>query len=131
MAAKRTTSPSTQLIGTSHVIRDEGDPDPQRRYKALFSDAAHLNRHPGFSSDGFEWTFPDVLPIPSQDTSQLAHDKGDANRYLATVKHRTQWGRSAWLVESADFVNWTDPKLVMHSDEIPPAPILYSPIRPV
>lgn len=101
----------------SHVIRDEGDPDPQRRYKALFSDGAHLNRHPGFSPDGFEWTFPDVLPIPSQDTSQLAHDRS-ANRYLATVKHRTQWGRSAWLVESPDFVNWTDPKLVMHSDEI-------------
>ena len=101
----------------SHVFRDEGDPNPQRRYKALFSDAAHLNRHPGFSPDGFEWTYPDVLPIPSQDTSQLAHDRF-ANRYLATVKHRTQWGRSAWLVESADFVNWTDPKLVMHSDEI-------------
>jgi len=101
----------------SHVIRDEDEADPGRRYKALFSDAAHLNRHPGFSPDGFQWTFPDVLSIPSQDTSQLAHDKA-ANLYLATVKHRTEWGRSAWMVTSSDFLNWTDPKLVMHSDEI-------------
>ena len=101
----------------AHVIRDELDPDPERRYKALFSDGAHLNRYPGFSPDGFQWTFPDVLPIPSQDTSQLAHDKS-ANRYLATVKHRTQWGRSAWLATSPDFLSWTDPILIMHSDEI-------------
>jgi len=101
----------------AHVIRDESDADPGRRYKALFSDAAHLNRHPGFSPDGFQWTFPDVKPIPSQDTSQMVHDKS-SHRYLATVKHRTQWGRSAWLVTSADFLAWTDPELVMHTDAI-------------
>lgn len=101
----------------AHVIRDEGDADPERRYKALFSDDTHLNRHPGVSPDGFQWTFPDVKPIPSQDTSQMVHDRS-GNRYLATVKHRTQWGRSAWLVTSQDFLTWTDPELIMHTDEI-------------
>jgi len=32
------------------------------------------------------------------------------------VKHGTEWGRSVWLVTSPDFVKWTDPKLVLHSD---------------
>ena len=101
----------------AHVIRDESDADPGRRYKALFSDDTHLNRHPGVSPDGFQWTFPDVKPIPSQDTSQMVHDRS-GNRYLATVKHRTKWGRSAWLVTSQNFLTWTDPELIMHTDEI-------------
>ena len=100
-----------------HVIRDEGDEDPRRRYKAFFSDDDHMNRCPGVSPDGFQWTFPDVPPIPSQDTSQLIHDDL-GQRYLATVKHRTEWGRSAWLTTSPDFVHWTDPALVLHTDEI-------------
>ena len=100
-----------------HVIRDEGDGDPRRRYKAFFSDIDHMNRCPGVSPDGLQWTFPDVPPIPSQDTSQLLRDDL-AQRYLATVKHRTEWGRSAWLVTSPDFVHWTDPVLVLHTDEI-------------
>ena len=100
-----------------HVIRDEGDEDPRRRYKAFFSDMDHMNRCPGVSPDGFRWTFPDVPPIPSQDTSQLIHDDL-GQRYLATVKHRTEWGRSAWLATSPDFVHWTDPVLILHTDEI-------------
>ncbi len=100
-----------------HVIRDEGDGDPQRRYKAFFSDIDHMNRCPGVSPDGFQWTFLDVHPIPSQDTSQLICDDV-GKRYLATVKHRTEWGRSAWLVTSPDFVHWTDPVLILHTDEI-------------
>ena len=101
----------------AHIVRDESDPDPQRRYKAFFSDADHMNRSPGVSPDGFQWTFADVPSIPSQDTSQLLCDDL-GQRYLATVKHRTEWGRSAWLVTSPDFVHWTDPVLILHTDEI-------------
>ena len=100
-----------------HVIRDESDDDPRRRYKAFFSNDDHMNRCPGVSPDGFQWTFPDAHPIPSQDTSQLIHDDL-GQRYLATVKHRTEWGRSAWLTTSPDFVHWTDPVLILHTDEI-------------
>ena len=101
----------------NHLVRDEDDEDPQRRYKAFFSEADHMNRCPGVSPDGFSWTLLDIPPIPSQDTSQFICDD-IGQRYLATVKHRTEWGRSAWLVTSPDFVHWTDPQLILHTDEI-------------
>ena len=46
----------------AHIIRDETDPDPQRRYKALFGSNG---RKPAVSADGFEWTMLDVPPVPS------------------------------------------------------------------
>ena len=100
-----------------HVIRDEVDADPQRRYKGLFSDDEHMDRYPGVSADGFEWEISPGPPIPSHDTSTFVYDDiGD--RYLAIVKHRTEWGRSAFLATSPDFVHWSDPELVLHTDEI-------------
>ena len=98
----------------SHIVRDERDPDPQRRYKAFFD---HRDRYPAWSPDGFEWTFADTPPIPSKDTSKLFYDDFN-DRWAATVKHGTEWGRSVWLVTSDDFVHWTDPRLVLHTDEI-------------
>ena len=100
-----------------HTLRDDIDPDPGRRYKAFFTAKTNFDRWPGISPDGFDWTVLDVPPIPSQDTSQLIYDEIGA-RYLATVKHRTAWGRSAWLVTSGDFVHWTAPELILHTDEI-------------
>ena len=54
-----------------HIIRDEGDPDMQRRYKALFSSS---DRYLGTSPDGFDWTMLDVPPIPSSDESHFTYD---------------------------------------------------------
>ena len=100
-----------------HVIRDVVDGDPQRRYKGLFSDGDHMDRYPGVSADGFRWEISGGPPIPSHDTSTLVRDD-IGNRYLAIVKHRTEWGRSAFLTTSPDFDYWTDPELVLHTDEI-------------
>ncbi len=100
-----------------HVIRDDLDADPRRRYKGLFSDGGHMDRYPGVSADGFQWEISQGPPIPSQDTSTLVYDD-IGSRYLAIVKHRTEWGRSAFLSTSPDFVDWTDPELVLHTDEI-------------
>ncbi|SVA68091.1 uncharacterized protein METZ01_LOCUS120945, partial [marine metagenome] len=74
-------------------------------------------RYPAFSPDGFHWTFPHVPGIPSEDTSQIFYDDLN-NRFGAIVKQRTEWGRSAWLTISDDFDEWTDPILVMHTDEV-------------
>ena len=59
----------------------------------------------------------DVPPIPSEDTSYLTYDEY-TEQFLATVKISTDWGRSVWLSTSPDFVRWTDPTLILHSDEI-------------
>ena len=100
-----------------HVIRDERDDDPQRRYKGLFSDTRNMGRLPGISQDGFRWTLLDVPPIPSEDTSNFIYDE-IRERYVATVKQRTVWGRSLWVSTSDDFANWAEPKLALHTDEI-------------
>ena len=96
-----------------HVIRDEPDPDPARRYKGLFGSEG---RQPAVSHDGFNWTMLDVKPIPSSDESHFTYDES-SGQYLAMVKHGTEWGRSVFLSTSKDFVNWTEPKLILHSDE--------------
>ena len=100
-----------------HIFRDERDEDPQRRYKGFFNDEKNCNRWPGVSPDGFHWTVLDVPSIPSNDTSDLTYDE-IGNQYVATVKHRTEWGRSVWLSTSKDFANWTTPLLIVHTDEI-------------
>ena len=99
-----------------HIFRDERDPDPSRRYKAFFANGDNVDRYPGLSPDGFHWTFPHVDGIRSDDTSQLIYDDYN-DRFVATVKQRTEWGRSVWLTLSDDFVEWSEPVLVLHTDE--------------
>ncbi len=105
------------MMNLCHVIRDQAEADPRRRYKGLFSDSDNMDRYPGVSADGFMWEISQGPPIPSQDTSSLVYDD-IGNRYLAIVKHRTEWGRSAFLSTSPDCGDWTDPELVLHTDEI-------------
>ena len=100
--------------GMYHIVRDERDPDPGRRYKALFSSS---DRRAGVSPDGFHWTMLDSIAIPSQDESQFTWDPY-TEQYLALVKQQTEWGRSVWLSTSKDFTTFTDPVLIFHSDEI-------------
>jgi hypothetical protein len=97
-----------------HIVRDETDPDPDRRYKGMLSAS---NRYPAVSPDGFHWNLVDTPPIPSQDESQFTHDH-QTNQFLAFVKLSTEWGRSVWLSTSTDFRKFTEPKLVFHTDEI-------------
>ena len=59
----------------------------------------------------------DVPPIPADDTSRLTYDEL-GERFVATVKLSTKWGRSVWLSTSDDFNDWTEPELIFHSDEI-------------
>ena len=100
-----------------HIFRDERDPDPSRRYKAFFANGDNVDRYSGLSPDGFRWTFPHVKGIRSDDTSQLIYDDYN-DRFAALVKQRTEWGRSVWLTVSDDFLEWSEPVLVLHTDEI-------------
>ena len=107
---------SERDLALYHIIRDDDDGDAQRRFKAIFASSQKLvDRMPGFSPDGFNWTFPETQPIPSKDTSNFHHDR-ENGLFVGMVKHGTEWGRSVWVVTSDDFVHWTDPKLVLHSD---------------
>ncbi len=96
-----------------HVVRDETDPDPTRRYKGMLGVS---NRHPAVSPDGFHWTLVDTPPVPSADESQFTHDH-QSGQFLALVKLGTEWGRSVWLSTSTDFKEFSEPKLIFHTDE--------------
>ena len=104
-------SPADSLC---HIVRDEADADPGRRYKALLGGG---DKQPAVSPDGFSWTKIDTPPIPSSDESQFTYDPY-TGQFLAMVKLGTEWGRSVWLSTSADFETFSEPKLIFHADEI-------------
>ena len=97
-----------------HCFRDDSDPDPDRRYKGMFDSR---DRWLAVSPDGFNWKELSIDPIPSQDESHFFFDEG-TNLYTLMHKLPTEWGRSVWMSQSSDFIKWTDPILVMHTDEI-------------
>ena len=104
----------------THVLRDEAEDNPQRRYKALFTRRSVINASSRFlatSPDGFDWTILDRPPIPSSDECHFTYDEF-GQQYLALVKHGTEWGRSVFLSTSKDFEQFTEPQLIFHSDEL-------------
>ena len=96
----------------THVVYDDTDPNPARRYKAAMTNDGFLA-----SPDGITWTLLDVPPVPSQDESNLSFDR-QAHLFLHTVKHRGPYGRSVWLSTSPDFAHWTEPQLTFHADDL-------------
>ena len=97
-----------------HILRDEGEKNPSKRYKGFFG---AKDRKIGFSPDGLKWEFPDIPKIPSYDESHLTFDE-QSKQFIASVKLHTEWGRSVYLSTSKDFMEWSDPKLIFHADEI-------------
>ena len=97
-----------------HILRDEIGQDSSKRYKGFFGSR---DRKIGFSPDGLKWEFPDIPMIPSYDESHLTYDE-QSEQFIASVKLHTEWGRSVYLSTSKDFMEWSDPKLIFHADEI-------------
>jgi hypothetical protein len=118
------------------VLRDETDPDPARRYKALYWDhaagAPHL--HPtlnrvlwqdgsptdgayiAWSPDGLRWTIHPGNPVVQayMDTNQNL--LWDSERRIYVAYSRFGFGRKIARSESADFLHWSAPALVMECD---------------
>ena len=91
------------------VIHDPHDSDPQRRYKGLLG---AIGRKPVVSPDGIHWKTIGAKTIPSSDTSTLIYDEL-GRRYLAILKKRTKFGRSAAVAFSTDFKTWTTPRTLI------------------
>lgn len=124
------------------VIRDNREPDPAKRYKAVgtmsgVSEAqiARLEARfekgwplptraywAAYSVDGLRWTlYPDNPVLPGRDTITLAQDP-DTGEYLAF--HKRQFdkrtrpvARQVFLSVSKDMQHWSEPELVMNPDE--------------
>jgi len=94
-------------------VCDPHDPNPSRRYKGFLG---AIGRVPVVSSDGIHWRKLGDKTIPSSDTSSLVYDEL-GKRYIGTVKTGTKYGRSAAVTFSADFENWTKPRISFHTDD--------------
>lgn len=116
------------------VLFDQRDTDPARRWKCLYWDhgsggfemrdgKAFCKPGPddgvcaAFSSDGLVWTPVPVNPVLRKysDTNQnLLYDER-IQKYVAFG--RFGFGRKIARSESGDFVQWSEPQLVMECDE--------------
>lgn len=119
--------------GTS-VLHDLHDPDPYRRWKAVYWDHGsggwtlrdgrpycQSGPHDGFcvafSPDGIHWTGYEGNPVISSycDTNQNVVYDEELGKYVAFS--RFGFGRKLARSESEDFINWTEPQLVLECDE--------------
>ncbi len=117
---------------TYGAFKDALDPDPARRYKALFWEALAAGaRAPGdppqdvsgvwaaTSPDGIQWTksrAPVVPRPPAGDTVGFLDDQADG-RYIGFIKVKTDRGRSRAIIESEDFETWSEPRLIFTTDD--------------
>jgi hypothetical protein len=106
------------------IVRDDGDPDPSRRYKGVIP--PDLTRI--VSPDGLTWRRLEGS-IPADDTFFLGYDKRN-RQFLLTVKLNITKprqgvsdyplpsdylvGRTAWLYSSRDFERWEGPQLLLY-----------------
>ncbi len=105
---------TAEILG---AVYDKGDPDPERRFKALsFTMAPELAVLFATSPDGIVWKRVDIPLIGSGDEPNFSFDEGN-RRFIATVKVPGPFGRSHALTLSGDFENWSEPQLVFHADE--------------
>ena len=105
---------TSEVLG---VVYDAGDPDPDRRFKAIsFIMEPDLSIIFAVSPDGIVWKKHDAPAILSGDEPNFSFDAAD-HRYIATVKVRGKWGRSHAVTTSQDFDEWSEPELVFQADD--------------
>ncbi|RKX31543.1 MAG: hypothetical protein DRP71_13305, partial [Verrucomicrobia bacterium] len=115
------------------VIKDSRDPDPERRYKMIWWDfplGPQEYQDDGmcvaFSADGIHWTRHQDNPVLSpkkqensiSDVMSVMFDHR-SDKYVAYTKGWADpWPAFRQIVrtESTDFVNWTEPKVVLTHD---------------
>ncbi len=102
------------------VIKDNEDPDPARRYKAIVWLQRTAGYHTMISPDGLHWTQLSKKPIcRSGDVITGYYDRA-RKLYVAFPKIgariRGHNRRVFWLITSKDFETWTEPKLVIYPD---------------
>lgn len=108
----------------SGIFRDDSEEDPSRRYKALFQGLSV-----SFSADGIKWSTPQKINCQlAGDTHNNAMWVPQLNKYVAFTrdwiktdrvlvgaesKTNHGWCRRVARIESSDFVNWSEPTVVI------------------
>ncbi|HBX00183.1 MAG TPA: hypothetical protein DEF77_04490 [Gammaproteobacteria bacterium] len=108
----------------SGIFRDDSEEDASRRYKALFQ-----GLRVSFSPDGIDWSMPQKINCQlAGDTHNNAmwvpqlkkyvaftRDWIKTDRELVGAESKTNhgWCRRVARIESSDFVNWSEPTVVI------------------
>lgn len=94
------------------VIKDVGEKDPSKRYKAIFQGMAVA-----FSADGLHWGKEKKVKGVSVagDTHNNAIWAPTLNKYVGITRTwGRKFGREVARIESDDFINWTKEEVVLH-----------------
>lgn len=97
--------------GSSMMVRDPNEQDPDRRYKAVLQSSGFM-----VSPDAVHWTKLDVPAIRGSDEGNFSYDPKEG-LFIHTYKRGGPHGRSVGLATSTDFENWTNHGLVFHADD--------------
>ena len=102
------------------ILHVPDDPDPERRYKALYASfwgGPKAGCYVSFSPDGLRWTPPEgnLAVAGYSDTGQSVVWDGRLKKYVAFGRFGGV-GRRVARIESSDFVHWSQPKLVFAAD---------------
>jgi hypothetical protein len=124
--------PESSNMETYGAFKDPDDPDPARRYKALLwervSPGAWGEGNPphqlagvwtAISPDGIHWTKsrqPIATHPPVGDTVGFLDCRAEG-RYVGFVKIQTDRKRSRAIIESPDFISWSEPRLIFETDD--------------
>ncbi|MFP3903509.1 MAG: hypothetical protein ACLFWB_04615 [Armatimonadota bacterium] len=112
--------PGGRNMETYGAMQCPWDPDPGGLYKTCFWEARPDGRRgvwTATSPDGIHWTKSEA-PICDEagDTVGFYYDDL-AERYVCFVKLHTDRGRSRAQLESENFEDWTEPRLIMKTDD--------------
>jgi hypothetical protein len=111
---------SSKDMETYGAIKCPWDSDPARLYKTAFWQRLPDGRRgvwTATSPDGLHWTKgTDPVDPAAGDTVGFYYDSF-RSRYVVFVKTHTDRFRSRAQIESEDFVHWTEPQLILKTDD--------------
>lgn len=125
LASSRDEIKSLPTLFTFGAIKTPWDPDPARLYKACFYErppgAKYISPNDGawsaISPDGIHWSKSEKPVMPEVgDTVGFFYDSLH-QRYVCFGKRYTDRGRSRFQCESEDFLHWTNPRLILKTDD--------------
>jgi len=111
-------------VDSPSVILDPGEPDARRRYKLLTYGRGPDGRgglYAAFSADGLHWQALPEPVVPSVgDRTNVMLDPGKPRPYVAYTRRHTMMQdharRTVYRSDSADFLEWSDPRLALAPD---------------
>lgn len=108
------------------TVFDDPVAPPEARYKLIFLGSDGVRG--GYSPDGLHWTeYPEVLIPYSADTQNVAFYDMRLKKYVAYLRTWVPRGRAISRAESADYLHWTEPQLILAPDDLdPPEVDLYT-----